>query len=65
MCNRVGVEDAMTFSGESLVVDANGNVISKADDAEQILYANIDLNKPKRIRNSRSYTNLRRVELYK
>lgn len=65
MCNRVGTEDAMAFSGESIIVGANGNVISKADDAEQILYANIDLDESRRIRNSRPYTNLRRVDLYK
>ena len=32
MCNRVGAEGDMDFSGESIVVDANGNVLAKADD---------------------------------
>ena len=31
MCNRVGAEDEMHFSGESIVVDAHGNVLTKAD----------------------------------
>jgi len=34
MCNRVGTEDQMEFSGESVVVDYNGNVITCADDRE-------------------------------
>lgn len=65
MCNRVGVEDAMEFSGESIAVDANGDVITKADDKEQIIYVDIDLDESKRIRGNRPYTNLRRVELYR
>lgn len=35
MCNRVGVEGEMFFSGESIVVDENGNVIKKADDTNR------------------------------
>lgn len=65
MCNRVGVEDAMEFSGESIAVDASGEVIVKADDKEQIVYVDIDMNESKKIRESKPYTNLRRVELYR
>ena len=65
MCNRVGKEGDMDFSGESIVVDANGNVVAKADDKEQILYADIDIRESKMVRNCRSYTNLRRKEFYK
>ncbi len=43
MCNRVGMEGEMDFSGESIIVDANGNTVLKADDRERILYADIDL----------------------
>lgn len=64
MCNRVGVEGEMVFSGESIVVDENGNVIKKADDIEQILYADIDLEKSKKVRAQRPYTQLRRTEFY-
>lgn len=64
MCNRVGTEDKMQFSGESLVVDANGNLIQKADDKEQILYAQIDLQESQKIRKLKPYTNLRRKEMY-
>ena len=65
MCNRVGKEGEMDFSGESIVVDANGDVIAKADDTEGILYAEADLAKSSEIRSRRTYTGLRRTELYK
>lgn len=64
MCNRVGKESEMHFSGESLVVDANGNILAKADDKEQILYAEIDLSEVQKTRNSKPYTTLRRKEMY-
>ena len=65
MCNRVGREGEMDFSGESIVVNANGDVVAKADDNEQILYVDIDLTESKRVRAGKSYTNLRRTEFYK
>lgn len=64
MCNRVGVEGAMEFSGESIVVDANGEVVVKANDREQILYADMELQDVKQIRSRRPYTQLRRPEWY-
>ncbi len=64
MGNRVGTEGQMDFSGESIVIDANGDMIVKADDRVQILYTDIDLEQAKTIRNKRPYTNLRRTEFY-
>lgn len=64
MCNRVGREGDMEFSGESVIVDASGDVICMADDTEQILYADIDLHESEAIRNSKPYTSLRRPEFY-
>ena len=64
MCNRVGMEGKMDFSGESVMIDANGNTILKADDRAQILYADIDLTRSSEIRSMRPYTNLRRKEFY-
>lgn len=64
MCNRVGVEGAMHFSGESMVVDENGEVLVKADDREQILYVDINMQKVKNVRVARPYTQLRRTEYY-
>lgn len=65
MCNRVGTEGEMDFSGESIVVGANGEVIAKASDKEEILYADIDMKRSAEIRNSRPYTQLRRTEFYR
>ena len=64
MCNRVGTEGEMEFSGESIVVDANGEVLKKADDSEQILYVDIEPENVISIRKKRPYTDLRRPELY-
>ena len=65
MCNRVGKEGNMEFCGESVIVDANGDVIEKADDREQMVYAEIELSDSGAIRRSRPYTNLRRPEWYR
>lgn len=64
MCNRVGKEGDMDFAGESLAVDALGNLICKADDREQIVYADIDMAMSDRVRSSKPYITLRRTELY-
>lgn len=55
----------MDFSGESMVVDANRNVMTKASDEEQIIYVEVDLAESREIRKRKNYTNLRRTELYK
>ena len=65
MCNRVGVEDKMQFSGESLVVDPNGSVLYKAGASEELLFVDVDLSHVRPCRESKNYTGLRRVELYK
>lgn len=64
MCNRVGEEGAMQFSGESIVTDADGNLLQMADDTEQIIYADVDLKESGKIRKSRPYTGLRRPQFY-
>jgi len=65
MCNRVGMEDEMEFSGESIVIDPFGNLQAKANDKEQILYSDIDLGAVKVAQNERPYIKLRRSEFYK
>lgn len=65
MCNRVGVEDKMQFSGESLVVDPNGSVLYKTGASEELLFVDVDLSHVRPCRESKNYTGLRRVELYK
>ena len=64
MANRVGVEDALVFAGESLVVDPNGNVVVKADDSQQFIVCNIELEEAQLARQRRPYRALRRPELY-
>lgn len=64
MCNRVGIEDQMHFSGESVVIDANGDTIIMADDKEQIVYVDIDLGASRSIRDSKNYTDIRRKNMY-
>lgn len=53
MCNRTGREDAMDFSGESLLVGADGKRIVRGDDRERLLCADIDLLESRRIRKER------------
>ena len=65
MCNRVGKEDKMNFSGESIVVDACGEVVSKLEDQEAIMYVDIDMAQSQNVRKQKTYTQLRRPELYK
>ncbi len=64
MCNRVGTEGQMSFSGESMVVDAKGEVLIKADDTEQIIVVDLDLQEALKIRKIKPYTQLRRPEFY-
>lgn len=64
MCNRVGQESEMNFSGESIVVNQNGEAIKKVGDQEEIIYVDIALSDSKKIRESKPYTQLRRKELY-
>lgn len=64
MCNRVGVEGEMDFAGESMAVDANGEIFARADDTEQIVYVDFNLEKSGKVREKRPYTQLRRKEFY-
>lgn len=64
MCNRVGLEGKMDFCGESIIIDPTGDVIKKANDQEQIVYADVDISLASKIRNQKPYFKLRRPELY-
>lgn len=65
MCNRVGTEDKMEFAGESIVIGPRGEVIAKADDKEQLLICDIDLDEVKKVRSGVDYLSLRRPGIYK
>ena len=64
MCNRVGREDDMEFSGESVVSDCNGNRIALAGKNEELLIAEVNLPEATRVRGQRPYTSLRRTDFY-
>lgn len=64
MCNRVGAEGEMEFSGESIVADYNGDTVALAGDSEELLLAEIDLPAASDTRRCKPYTNLRRTKLY-
>jgi predicted amidohydrolase len=64
MCNRVGKEAEVTFCGESIVVDPDGNVVAKARAEETLLVADIDLSRVPQTRTKRPYLSLRRPEMY-
>ena len=64
MCNRVGLECCMDFSGESIVADCNGNTVALAGDREELLFAEVDLPAATVTRERKPYTSLRRPELY-
>jgi len=64
MCNRVGKEGDMDFCGETVFVDAMGEVVQVADDTEQLLIAELNLGTAKYIREQKQYLPLRRPEIF-
>lgn len=65
MCNRVGIEDKMDFSGESIVINPRGDVIAKADSREQLLVCEIDLSESNIRQKKVPYLKTRRPQWYK
>ena len=65
LCNRVGVEECLTFSGESFVCAPDGRVIARAPAAEDtILYADLDLTQTGHSHARRLFLRDRRPDLY-
>ncbi len=65
LCNRVGQESFLTFSGESFVCNPEGKVIAQAAKLkEEILYSDIDLDKCRTSHAKRLFFRDRRPELY-
>lgn len=64
MCNRVGREGEMEFSGESIVSNYNGVCLALAGDKEELLITEVNLAEASKIRTLKPYTSLRRKELY-
>src|SRR5213593_4615686 len=65
LCNRVGVEDCLTFSGESFVCAPDGRVIARGPAGEDaIVYADIDLTDAQSSHARQLFLRHRRPELY-
>lgn len=66
LCNRVGKEPKLEFSGESFVCDPDGNVIARAGKGtEEILYCDIDLGEIQQSHARRLFLRDRRPEVYR
>ena len=66
LCNRVGEEPILTFSGESFVCSPSGKVMARASKGtEEILYCDIDLDETEKSHARRLFLRDRRPEIYK
>ena len=66
LCNRVGEEECLTFSGESFVCAPDGRVISRGPTLEEsIVYADVDLTEASTSHARRLFLQHRRPELYR
>jgi predicted amidohydrolase len=65
LCNRVGEEEHLVFSGESFVCDPDGEVIARAGQGtDEILYCDLDLDKVPQSNARKLFMRDRRPELY-
>lgn len=65
LCNRVGEEECLTFSGESFVCDPSGTVIARAGlGSEEILYASLEYDLVRSSHARRLFLRDRRPALY-
>lgn len=64
MSNRVGVEGAMDFCGQSVLVSPEGEVLARGADTEALLMAEFDMDSPEAVRKKRQYLPLLRPEAF-
>ena len=65
LCNRVGEEEKLTFSGESFVCAPDGTVVARSPSGEEsILYADVDLDAVHNSHARRLFLRDRRPSLY-
>lgn len=55
MCNRISQERNITFAGQSLAADPNGNCLLKAGNEEALLLVDLPLEDVKKIRRDRPW----------
>jgi N-carbamoylputrescine amidase len=66
LCNRVGVEEKLTFAGESFVVDPEGQIIARGKPlADDLVVADLDLARCEGSTARRLFWHDRRPELYR
>jgi len=63
--NRVGVEDEMTFYGESFVADPFGEILVRAGAEEEVLIADLDLGRIRELRELLHFLRDRRIDTYR
>jgi len=70
-CNRVGFEkdrsgvmDGIHFWGNSFVCDPQGSILAQAGEKEKILYADIDMERTKEVRDIWPFLRDRRIDAY-
>ncbi len=64
MCNRVGREDGMLFSGQSLIAGPDGELLKLAGSGEELVFCELEPGKVAKRRIEKAYTSLRRPALY-
>jgi N-carbamoylputrescine amidase len=62
--NRVGIEDDMTFYGESFVADPFGEVLVRGGASEEVLLADLDLGRIRELRELLHFLRDRRIDTY-
>lgn len=64
MCNRVGQEDDIEFVGDSLAIHPNGRIMIKANEQEQLVTVDLNLEEAKLRQKEVPYLQLRRPDQY-
>ena len=65
LCNRVGVEDELTFAGESFITDPDGRILARGKRLEEdLVVADLDLTQCEKSSARRLFLRDRRPELY-
>lgn len=64
MANRVGVEGSFVYAGQSMVVSPDGNIVVKADDSQQFIICNIEIDEARAAKKKRPYLEQLRPKMY-